>query len=445
MHKNITYIALAALVILVIAAVYYLHKDSYYKYIFMGKAEKLRIAAQAKIAGDKLMDQNQWNEAERAFSLAVRLDPGKFEYLSALGCTYYERSMFKKAYRVFKKNLALHPDSCVAHQDMGWVYSVLHRYVEAEKEMKKAIELKPDYLRAHNLLGAVYRFGFKNYKDAMKHYNICLKYNPLYQPTHLELAELYYEQRDYDKAIAKLKWMIKTYKDTLDERVYIVLGEIYRDMNRFDLAKTMMEKAQSMDPANLDFDVEISDVYREMGDYKKAREHTDAVFKVWKTSEDAELAEAFLLLAEKKYPDAEKYMRDMTRHEIYDEDLFVGLGQACLGQNKVSEAEKFFNQALNLKPNYEDAYVGLGLVFLAQDLTGEAEKCFRKAVGVDKYCEEAWLGLGDLYTKQKKFDLARKAYDKALSLRPGGYEKAYSYWKDWSVTVPLPSVSKKNN
>jgi len=435
MSRNIKYAAIPVLIVIIIAATFYFFRDGTFKYFFLSEAEKAKVAEQAKYAGDKLIDKNQWKEAGRAYKIAVRLSPGNMEYLSALGHTYYERSMMKRAYKIFEKNLRLHPNSHLTHQDMGWVYSVLHRYVEAEKEMKAAIAIKPDYIRAHNLLGGVYRFGFKNYKDAMKHYNICLEINPLYQPTHLELAELDYEKRDYDRAIARLKWMEKTFKDTLDERVYIVQGEIYRDMNKFELAKEMLEKANVMDPANMDFGVEISDVYREMGEYDKAREHAGMVFRAWKTSEDAELAEAFILLAEKKYVEAEKYMRKMAAYEIYDEDLFMGLGHACLAQNKVAEAARFFLQSMNLKPDYEDAYVGLGLVYLAKDLTGEAEKCFRKAAQVDPYCEEAWLGLGDLYTKQKKTAQAEQAYKKALSLRPSGYET----WEDWGVSKPLPS------
>ncbi|MCD6309696.1 MAG: tetratricopeptide repeat protein [Candidatus Eremiobacteraeota bacterium] len=445
MARNIKYITIFIVIILLAGILVYFYRRGPLRYLFLSEAEKAKIAEQAKLMGDRLMDQSRWKEAERAYLIAVRLQPGNLDYLSALGHTYYERSMVKKAYSIFKKNLELHPDSPLAHQDMGWILSVLHRYVEAEREMKKAIELKPDYIRAHNLLGAVYRFGFKNYKDAMKHYNICLKLNPLYQPTHLEIAELFYEQRNYDKAIAKLKWIEKTFKDTLDERVYIVLGEIYRDMNKFELAEKMLTKAHLMDPANLDYHVEISDVYREMGNYDKARKHANKVFKIWKTSEDAELAMAFILLAEKKYPEAEKYLREMARHEIYDEDLFVGLGHACLAQNKIKDAERFFLKSLNLKPDYEDAYVGLGLVYLAQDLTNEARKCFQKAAQVDPYCEEAWLGLGDLYTKQKKFARAEQAYNKALSLRPSGYERAYSYWRDWGVSVPLPSTGPASN
>ena len=68
-----------------------------------------------------------------------------------------------------------------------------------------------------------------------------------------------------------------------------------------------------------------------------------------------------------------KHFRNMTKIEFYDEDMFVGLGHACIALNKLVEARKAYNEALRVRPDYDDAYMGLGEVYARWKRYDDAE------------------------------------------------------------------------
>jgi cytochrome c-type biogenesis protein CcmH/NrfG len=138
-------------------------------------------AHEALAEGNRLLDEDQTEQAILALKQAVSLDPDLADAWFQLGIAYalYERQLersgestepesnskervkpsseraFEKAAEAYKKWIAAHPDDDAALFNLGRTYSKLLKDEAAEDAFKKAVKLKPDDSEYQTELGAV--------------------------------------------------------------------------------------------------------------------------------------------------------------------------------------------------------------------------------------------------------------------------------------------------
>jgi Tfp pilus assembly protein PilF len=89
----------------------------------------------------------------------------------------------------------------------------------------------------------------------------------------------------------------------------------------------------------------------------------------------------------------------------------------------VAEYESALKNASKLEPKNVDIYKGLGMVYLRQRKFKEAEPIYSLIVGLLPSEPEGHLYLGSIYNELNKNDLAEKEFKQALNLEPG-YDQA---------------------
>lgn len=124
--------------------------------------------AKAALAeGDRLMDENQTDQAIAAYKRAIEIDPAFPEPHFKLGIAYglmelqmeqegraadtldskgklRSEKAFEKAVDAYKKFLDANPNDDNAHYNLGRTYNKLNKDEEAEKEFRAAVKLKPE-------------------------------------------------------------------------------------------------------------------------------------------------------------------------------------------------------------------------------------------------------------------------------------------------------------
>jgi tetratricopeptide (TPR) repeat protein len=98
-----------------------------------------------------LYRNDQDEEAVKAFTEAVRLDPDLAEAhfrlalgYESLGKREQAEEQFKKAVEAYKKYLEQNPDDAEAHYALGQTYAGLDRYSDAIREYREATKRKED-------------------------------------------------------------------------------------------------------------------------------------------------------------------------------------------------------------------------------------------------------------------------------------------------------------
>ncbi len=140
--------------------------------------------------GDRLLDENQTEQAIQALKQAVKLNPDLPEPHFKLGIAYallelqYTQSgtvdpdnpdvkvksrsqkAFEKAVETYKKWLTAHPNDDTAHFNLARTYYKLDKIDEAEKEFKQAVKIKPDDADYQTELGGLL-IKLAEYRDAI--------------------------------------------------------------------------------------------------------------------------------------------------------------------------------------------------------------------------------------------------------------------------------------
>ena len=151
---------------------------------------------------------------------ASKESPGAAQLL-ADGKRHLEHEDFENAEKLLSEALKASPGSAEIHYELGRVFSETDRNSEAEKEIKEAVKLKPDYAGAYSTLGYVY-LHMKRFEEAKESFDRAINLDAGLVDAYIGLSSLYYACREYDQAVGVLEKAKKINSD--EPYIYMNLG-----------------------------------------------------------------------------------------------------------------------------------------------------------------------------------------------------------------------------
>ncbi|MFH1094572.1 MAG: tetratricopeptide repeat protein [Candidatus Omnitrophota bacterium] len=173
-------------------------------------------------------------------------------------------------------------------------------------------------------------------------------------------------------------------------RWFFNLGTAFRYKGQMQKALKSFDRAQQIDPNNLDAVYNLGVLYLETGQYEKA------ILKFEETI--------------KADPD--------------DSAAYSNIGIAKARQNRIDAALQYYNKALEIDPEDVAAMANMGAAYISKRKFVEALKILQQAKSVDKDFAPAYNHLGVAYEKLNKYEDAKAHYLKAIEL-DGEYLEAY--------------------
>jgi tetratricopeptide (TPR) repeat protein len=144
-----------------------------------------------------------------------------------------------------------------------------------------------------------------------------------------------------------------------EPKVLEFLGEVYSRTAKFDKAVQIYELARKSEPYESKWLKLLTGVYAKSGDKDKL---IDTLKRLAPTDADDVASRkrlAKLLVAAKRYPEAEAYAKEALEIDVLDAGVHTLLGDALLGQGKLHEAADTYRTALELQPADDDARLKL--------------------------------------------------------------------------------------
>jgi serine/threonine protein kinase/tetratricopeptide (TPR) repeat protein len=133
--------------------------------------DDLLAEAHNSLAYIKYIYEWDWPGAEKAFKLAITLNPNYAtahqwyaEFLTIMG-------RFDEALKEIKRAQELDPLSLIINAIGGWPYIYSRKYDQAIEHFQKTLEMDPDFRPARSYLGRTY-IGKGRYKEALREYEI---------------------------------------------------------------------------------------------------------------------------------------------------------------------------------------------------------------------------------------------------------------------------------
>jgi tetratricopeptide (TPR) repeat protein len=200
------YLPLAALVVLVVLAIYQTAGR-------LGpgwrRALLALVAGVAAVLGWATYERNRdYQDEQRLWHIAVENSPRNERAYLSRGNAYRAKGQYQTAIRDFDACIALNPRYVKAYISRGGAYSDAGQHDEALRDFDKAIALKPDLANAYNGRGSVY--GYRGQHDAaIKEFDRAIALDPALAEAYFNRGNAYSAKgeveaafRDYDQAIA---------------------------------------------------------------------------------------------------------------------------------------------------------------------------------------------------------------------------------------------------
>lgn len=214
--------------------------------------------------GVNALNTQKFDDAIQYFQAALQRDAMYLDAYVGLGDTYTQKGDYLVAESYYNKVLGYDPGSVPAHLALGNMSEKMGDYRKASSFYRKVLELEPGNATAQQRLAAITE----------------------------ELFSQYYEQ-----------------------------GNAYQEAGDIEQALVEFQKAHSLNPDDLDFTIEIGELF----------------------------------LAQKDYMMAEGYFQDVLTKNPNYVPAIVAMGKAKLAQQQYDKAIEAFTQALAIEPNNQDA------------------------------------------------------------------------------------------
>lgn len=454
------------------------------------------------------------DEAIVTFSKAIECNPEDSVAWNGLGSVYTKIGYFDDAVASYRKSIQYTPSFAQPWNGLGDVYALMGRMDEAVKAYEQSIALNKNYLNPYMGLGRLnlkqekYREAAKVFQRALlidgsnkevwnnlgmaqlnnneleaaeRSFKNAIKVDRTFGSPYLNLGTIYSMQQDFDQAVSLFHKALSVLKDARDRSVvWNNLGDLYRNMNKYDLAM------QAYKNADAKFGEERLEVLTEPKVEKLDQSHpeagaeqekiiiaenfitdSDRVSPVEGETNEAESVDdlekpkiaAFLskppswitsrvineepvllrdknLKAEKSkganmvelHEETDRRIPELEMEHQMNDDSRTGaiiwneMGNEHFRSANYAEAIIAYNKAVQKDPNFGMPYANMGLISLMQERYSEAVLLYKRSVqtlGTNQEKAVAYNGLGNAYRGVGEYDNAVAAYRKAAELDPG--------------------------
>ncbi len=193
--------------------------------------------------GDKLVDEQKWNEAIDAYQRAIGIDPQNADAYVGLGDAYMGLGKWVEALGSYKKAVELDPQSADAQYALGDAYNTMRMHGDAFAPLVKAIQLDPGFAEAYYGIAHAYLSG-KQYAKSISFLNSAIRLKPDYEDAHYGLAIAYLNlgnQKGLDGERKRLVALNSALVKKLDS-----------DINKFDPASSEALRSSEAAPSPID-------------------------------------------------------------------------------------------------------------------------------------------------------------------------------------------------
>lgn len=208
--------------------------------------------------------------------------------------------MLRRAIEQFQKVTEKEPKDIESWLMLGRLDRVNHNSVEAEKAFKKVLDQDANNEEALTGLAMVYS-EVGDTKNAIEMLRMVTTKNP--NPRTLSALANFYEQtHDYTSAMDT--WRQALQMDPENSRIKRALSEDMLRVDRFDEALKLYTEIAAADPRDTQVQLRLSEIYRQKGDFAKARAAFNKARELDRDNIEVRYDEVNLLEAEGKTDDA---------------------------------------------------------------------------------------------------------------------------------------------
>ncbi len=239
------------------------------------------------------------------------------------------------------------------------------------------------------------------YAEAAAQFEDAIKLAPDFLEPYFNLATVYEQQRQPDKALEVYQRALKQNPDSYDAKAFVGKNYLAKAKELLDAGKAG-EAEQTMAKAKALFDEVLTKDFENV---------------------PANNALALYWLLKGDVAKAEEHVKQVLTIQPFNVTALNTRGLIYLNQNELNIAQWIFEQkVLSLDQNSAEAFTNLGIVYVRQNELPKAVGAFKRAVDLDPTNVAARMNLGAIYLDFMNYKPAKEQFDATLKLQPNNVE-----------------------
>ena len=269
----------------------------------------------------------------------------------------------------------------------------------AQELYNQVLKIDPNHSQALNNIAVIFT-NSKDYQKAISSYEKAIEVNPNYKDAYYNLGVIFMKLKDYQKAKSSYEKAIQI--DPNYEKAHNNQGNTFKELGEYQKALSCYEKAAEVNPNYTDAYYNQGHTYNELGEYQKAKEYFEKTIKI-----------------NPNYIEAHNNLGN----------IFQKLGY-------LQKAKDCYDKTIEINPNYIKAHNNLGNTYKELGEYQKALSCYEKAIQIDPNYADACFNLGSLFHELGEYQKAKEYFEKIIKINPN-YANAHNQL--------LKSLFKLNN
>jgi len=156
-------------------------------------------------------------------------------------------------------------------------------------------------------------------------------------------------------------------------------GQLYKTLDsKSDKALLGLKESSKLDPSNLDYHLELTDLYISANNLANAKTENIISLRINPRNSTAIIQKAIILEMEDKKDQALSLLEENNNQNNLE--IMFHLGRLYYNNGQVSEAQQQLEKILEINPNYSNAIYSLGIIAARRGENAKALQYFQKAL-----------------------------------------------------------------
>ncbi|NUM33343.1 MAG: protein kinase [Candidatus Brocadiae bacterium] len=167
------------------------------------KESQLYLSQAFLYKGIVLFHQKEYDDAIRAFTKTLEIDPNSYDAYAKRSIAYFKNSQYQKALEDINKSLSLQKEAS-SYYHRGLIYKEIDKMDEAFQDCNVALEMSPRDDNAYNLRGIIY-LSRGLFENAIKDFSKAISLSPGDIVYRFNRGEAYFMAKKYHEASTEFK------------------------------------------------------------------------------------------------------------------------------------------------------------------------------------------------------------------------------------------------
>lgn len=215
-----------------------------------------------------------------------------------------------------------------------------------------------------------------------------------------------------------------------------MLGALYLQLGKFDLAKAYLERAISINQSNSIAHFNLGNVFLQMGRFENAIRSYQEVIKLNPVFAEAHFNLGNAFREKGRLDEAIHSYQNTVGLNPYHADAHYNLGNLFTISKNLEKAIESYNLALSINPKHADALLNRGFAYQSQGKMKEALENYHILLKINPDSLEACNNLGNLLKDIGQLHESEKCFRRAIQINP-------SFWIPYSNLLFLMNYDSR--